>query len=221
MKFAIISFTENLAPSSATEVSFQNTASCNNAGYLGQAQMTGFNGGNWGAQIVVTPAGGTAVITDAKTMLAASDPNSNTFGDCKNDYWLRGPVVTAVIVQDCTRASSFDFGWLWDGSTMNANSGNPYTTSSVYASIHPMFILYFYPGLNAVEAITGMRISRGRQDRSYKNLVLRRTIPTVRVVCVLPLQPGPQPATHVCIAGNAEKLQANMAKDSATAARPV
>lgn len=147
VKFAIISFTENLAPSSATEVSFQSTASCNNTGYLGQSQMTGFNGANWGAQIVVTPAGGTAVTTDAKTMLAASDPGANTFGDCKNDYWLRGPVVTAVILQDCTSSSAHDFGWTWNGSTMT----NPVTGNAPTASLHPMFVLYFYPLINSVE----------------------------------------------------------------------
>jgi hypothetical protein len=147
VKFAIISFIQNLAPSSAAEFSFQNTVSCNNTGYLGQAQMTGFNGGNWGGQIVVTPAGGTAVTTDAKTMLAASDPSSNVFGDCKNDYWLQGPVVTAVILQDCTSASAHDFGWTWNGSTMTS----PVTGNASTASLHPMFILYFYPSINSIE----------------------------------------------------------------------
>jgi hypothetical protein len=148
VKFAIVSFTQDLPANSKAEVAFQNTPSCNNVNYLRQSQMTGFNAGNWGARIVVSPAGGEAVIADAKTMLGASDPGSNIFGDCKNDYWLRGPVVTAVVVQDCTSKSIFDFGWTWNGSTMTS----PVTGNASTASFHPMFILYFYPAINAVQA---------------------------------------------------------------------
>jgi hypothetical protein len=147
VKFAIISFTRTLGPRSGTTISFQNTSSCNNKGYLTQVQMTGFNKGNWGGQIIVTPAGGgAAVTTDAKAMLGANDPGTNTFGDCKNNYWLRGPVVTAVILQDCTSKSAFDFGWAWNGTTM----ANQVTGNAASASFHPMFILYFYPSANAV-----------------------------------------------------------------------
>jgi hypothetical protein len=167
VKFAIISLTQSLAATSSTEVSFQSVASvnggCNNTGALTQAQMTGFNSGNWGAQMVVTPADGAAVTTDAKTMLAASDPAANTFGDCKNDYWLKGPVVTAVIVQDCTNASANDFGWAWNGTSMGAVA----TGNAPTASFHPMFILYFYPTTNAVqvEYIAELSSSTRGQDQ--------------------------------------------------------
>jgi hypothetical protein len=147
VKFAIVSFAQALPANSATEVSFQNTSTCNNTGYLMQSQMVGFNAGNWGAQIVVTPAGEAAVTSDAKTMLAASDPGSNTFGDCKNDYWLQGPVVTAVVLQDCTSSSAYDFGWTWNGNTMTS----PVTGNASTATFHPQFICYFYPGITAVQ----------------------------------------------------------------------
>ena len=148
VKFAVVSFTRTLGANSATEVAFQSTSSCNNSGYLTQGQMSDFNRGNWDAQIVVAAPGSTAVTSSAKAMLAASDPGANMFGDCKNDYWLQGPVVTAVIVQDCTSTSAYDFGWSWNGTAMSS----PVTGNGSTASFHPMFILYFYPSSNAVEA---------------------------------------------------------------------
>jgi len=147
VKFAIVSFTHSLEAKSSIVVGFQSVASCNNGGYLTDSEMTGFNGGNWGAHIVVAPAGGPAVTTDAKTILTASEPAVNTFGDCRTDYWLQGRVVTAVIVQDCTSTSAYDFGWKWDGTTMFA----PARGNAPTASFHPMFILYFYPNIHAVQ----------------------------------------------------------------------
>jgi hypothetical protein len=147
VKFAVVSFTANLAARDSIEVGFRSVAFCNNTSYLTQAQMANFNGGHWGAQVVVTPAGGEPVVTEARTMLSASDPGADAFGDCRNDFWLQGPVVTAVIVQDCTSTSAYDFGWLWNGSVM----AGPATGNASTASFHPMFILYFYPGLNAVQ----------------------------------------------------------------------
>ena len=148
VKFAAISFVQTLPANSSTQVTFQSTASCNNTGYLTQGQMSNFNHGNWDTQIVVAAPGSTAVTSSAKAMLAASDPAANMFGDCKNDYWLQGPVVTAVIVQDCTSTSAYDFGWSWNGTAMSS----PVTGNASTASFHPMFILYFYPSSNAVEA---------------------------------------------------------------------
>src|SRR5208337_3063151 len=121
VKFAVISFiAPNFNANGSLVVTFQNSATGAHTGGLSLSAMTGFNSGNWNAQLVVTPLGGSAVTTNFKTMLAASDPGANTFGDCKNDYWLQGPVVTAVIVQDCTSTTAYDFGWTWNGTTMTS-----------------------------------------------------------------------------------------------------
>ena len=151
VKFAVISLITALNPGGSATVSFQSNATCNNSGYISTSSSPSFatfNSGNWDARITVAAPGSTTVTTSAKTMLAAIDPGGNTYGDCKNDYWLQGPVVTAVIAQDCTSAMSFDFGWSWNGSTMTY----PVTGSTSTASFHPMFILYFYPSINAVQA---------------------------------------------------------------------
>src|SRR5262249_38999805 len=91
VKIAVISF---IAPSftanSSLAVTFQPNSSCNNTGYLTQSQMVNFNSGDWGASMEIT-ANGTTRTTNAATML-----NALTFADCKLQYWLQGPVVTAV-----------------------------------------------------------------------------------------------------------------------------
>ena len=156
VKYAVLSLIlPSLSANGSQTVAFQ-SGPCNNSGSLAQSQMINFNSGNWGAAINVT-ANEETVSRDAATMLSYTDPGSNSVGDCKNDYWLQGPVVTAVIVQDCTPSTNWDFGWLWNGSTMADNGGTPYLancggTAKCAASLHPWFILYFYPGSNAVRA---------------------------------------------------------------------
>ncbi len=90
--------------------------------------------GSWSAQIRGT-ANSITYTTDARAMLSAGAWR----------YWLQGPVVTRVIVEDMTPALAYDFGWQWNGSTWQAPSGDQ------YKGIHPMSGLSFYPGWNGVE----------------------------------------------------------------------
>ncbi|MCS7043634.1 MAG: hypothetical protein N2036_12665 [Bryobacteraceae bacterium] len=109
------------------------------AAALDQAGMLNFLGGAWNARIRGT-ANGISYTVDARTMLAAGAWR----------YWLQGPVVTRVIVEDMSPSLAFDFGWQWDGSNWQAPSGDQ------YKGIHPMFELSFYPGWNGVE--TGYKL---------------------------------------------------------------
>lgn len=165
VRFAIISVNATVNANSSVTVTYQANASCNNTGYLTQAQMLAFDSSGSDAQIVVASNGSTTVTTTLNTMLAHTDPEANTFGDCKNDYWLQGPVVTAVIIQDCTSASAYDFGWSWNGTTMSS----PVTGNASTASLHPMFVVYFYPGINAarVDYILDNDWAGRGQDQSY------------------------------------------------------
>jgi hypothetical protein len=152
VKFAVVSLiVPTLASGGSQTFTFQ-PAVCNNSGYLTQSQMINFNSGSWGAQITVTSPGNGSATANAATMLANTNPASQAYNDCSNDYWLRGPVVTAVVVQDCTSTTAFDFGWQWTGTSMTGNSGAPYTGNNQYASLHPWFVLYFYPSSGAVKA---------------------------------------------------------------------
>lgn len=107
------------------------------AAALDQNGMLNFLGGGWNARISGT-ANSISYTVDAKTMIANGDWQ----------YWLRGPVVTRVIVRK--NGFDYDFGWQWDGSNWQAPSGDQ------FRSVHPMFELSFYPGWPGVE--TGFRV---------------------------------------------------------------
>ena len=170
VKFAVVSLlVPHLPALGSATVGFQRASSCNKTHYLSAPQMASFDAGNWGAEIDVSAAG-TTFVTKAATMLAENDPVSDTFGDCKNDYWLQGPVVTAVIVQDCTPKTTHDFGWTWNGGTMNGPvSGNCGGADKCAASLHPWFILYFYPSCSCVRA--DMILENDWSDRAQNQLI--------------------------------------------------
>lgn len=107
------------------------------AAALDQSGMLNFLSGNWNAEIRGT-ANSITYSANARTMIGAGAWR----------YWLRGPVVTRVIVEEI--GFTYDFGWQWDGSNWQAPSNDS------YKSIHPMFELSFYPGWSGVEA--GFRI---------------------------------------------------------------
>lgn len=111
-------------------------AACQGAA-LDQAAMVGFMGGNWDFVLKGT-AGSVTNLASARAMIGAGAWS----------YWLRGPVVTRVLVEDVSRPSpAFDFGWYWDGSGWQAPPSNN------YKSVHPMFMVSFYPSYTAgVEA---------------------------------------------------------------------
>jgi hypothetical protein len=160
VKITTVSFVAPaFGPGGSLAVTFQPAASCNNTGYLTQSQMTAFNSGNWDADIEVT-AGGTTNVADAKAMVAGLGMK-----DCQLTYWLQGPVVTQVIAQDCTASTAYDFGWSWNGSGMS----NPVSGNASTASLHPIFVLSFYPSTNSVQVeyiLENMWTGRA-QDQQY------------------------------------------------------
>jgi hypothetical protein len=140
---AYVSFPVSLGANGSVKVDFVpdanachlgSQAACE-AAALSQSEMLNFMGGGWNAQIRGT-ANSISYTVDAKTMIGAGAWR----------YWLRGPVVTRVIVEDMSTALAYDFGWQWDGSNWQAPSEDK------YKGIHPMFELSFYPGWNGVEA---------------------------------------------------------------------
>jgi hypothetical protein len=170
IKFAVVSLiVPNLPALGNATIEFHPASSCKNIGYLSRSQMINFNSGNWGAEIRVS-AGGTTIATDAATILAHADPAADTVGDCQNDYWLQGSVVTAVIVQDCTFKTAYDFGWTWNGTTMHGlTTGNCSGAARCTASLHPWFVLYFYPSCNCVRA--DMVLENDWSDRAQNQLI--------------------------------------------------
>lgn len=162
VKYAVISFKTNFTARQGHVITFQN-ATCDNTA-LTQIQMVNFlvNSGTWEASTDIT-ANGTTKTTLAKTMLQNTDPAGNP--ECGNTYLRKGPVVTTVEVKDCTFASIYDFGWLWNGITMST----PVTGNAPTASLHPTYILSFYstPNKIKVEHILESAWTGRYQDQQY------------------------------------------------------
>jgi len=166
LQHALISFTATVPASSAIVVEFRNNtnpcstgnaAACD-AASLSQSGMLAFNSGAWGASIEAT-ASGIAKSASARTMLAAGAWS----------YWLRGPAVTQVIVEDRTSARAYDFGWTCTASCTGNYSAATWADDLTGRSIHPIFVLTFYPGWSGVkvEYIMENAWTTALQDQRY------------------------------------------------------
>jgi len=107
------------------------------AAALSRTEMLSFNSSGWSAQLNTT---GIDASIQARTMLQQLTPQ----------YFLRGPLVTQVIVGETDRI--FDFG------------------SNAAKSLHPIWVLTFWPGQTAVkiEAILENCWTDTLQDQHYE-----------------------------------------------------
>ncbi len=145
LKYAIVSFVIPSLPSNGSvDIKFTNQSSGNNTGFLNQAQMLD-NGYNFDGTIVMT--GAETQTVSARTMLNAGDFR----------YWLKGPIVTAVILEDRSpnRTYDKDFG---DGSK----------------ALHPIFEAWFYPqgkkvelGYTVENIWSSTNVSKSMRDLDY------------------------------------------------------
>jgi len=121
LKFAIVSFIVPNVASGGTQVNFQDQATGNNTGYLAQADMLkaayDFDG-------VIQLTGARSPSISARSMLQAGNFR----------YWLQGPIVTAVILEDR------------DNRTFDVN-----TDGSNGTPLHPIIEAWFYPQTHQVE----------------------------------------------------------------------
>lgn len=121
LKFAIISFVLPSVSTGGTAVAFQNQSTGNNTGYLQQGDMLDKS---YDFDAVMNLTGTVSPSISARSMLQGGQFR----------YWLQGPIVTAVIVED-------RIGRTYDVNTDGVN-GNP---------LHPMFEAWFYPQGKKVE----------------------------------------------------------------------
>jgi len=121
VKFAIISFVLPQIDSQGTLITFRDQRSGNNTGYLTEADMLG---SAYNFEATMNLSGVTHPTVRARSMLARGHFT----------YWLKGPIVTAVIVEDSANRS-FDVN-------TDGLSGNP---------LHPIFEAWFYPQNHTVE----------------------------------------------------------------------
>lgn len=115
LKYAVVSFVLPSIPANGSvTVAFSNQAACNNSGHLQQGDMLSA-GYNFNTTMSLTGAASRTV--NARSMLSNGAWR----------YWLQGPIVTAVIIEDREgRAYDIDMG---DGSN----------------SLHPIIEAWFYP----------------------------------------------------------------------------
>jgi hypothetical protein len=147
VKFAVVSFVlPNLPGHQSVEVSFSNQGTGNNSAELTAAEMLD-PGYDFDVTIEMAGKGGGTQTVSARKML-----ESGAFR-----YWLRGPVVTAIIIEDRSqeRAYDKDFG---DGSK----------------ALHPIIEAWFYPANKQVDvgaAVENTWVSsaaeKGARDLSY------------------------------------------------------
>ena len=140
VKQAIISFLiPTLTANSSVTVSFTNQASGNNAGYLQKADLLN-SAYDFDAAIQLENAG-TTVSASARTMLSTD----------KFEYWLKGSVMTSVILSDHSSARSFDIGF------------------DTNRSFRPIFHATFWPGINKVKVryIGEISNTEALQDQIY------------------------------------------------------
>lgn len=130
----VIDFVNSTDPCSSGNQAACNTASLDQAGMEAfQETVPGAKDG-WGFQISATAAATTYSAT-ARTMLTAGHWR----------YWLRGPVVTQVIVEDRSASYTYDYGWHLATGVMIVDA------DPKYKSLHPVFVLTFYPGWPGVK----------------------------------------------------------------------
>ena len=155
---ALISFSAMVPANGSLQINFvQSTSSASSGSALTQAQMLAFNSSGWSAEIDAT--NGNTATANARTMLAAGAWS----------YWLQGPVVTQVIVED-PAFFTYDFGW------QNQSGSWVAAPSAAYKSLHPMFILTFYAGWSGVKEdfILECPWTGSQQDQPY-SLSLKNT----------------------------------------------
>ena len=145
LKFAIISFVLPSVSTGGTSVTFQNQSTGNNTGYLQQGDMLD---PSYDFDAVMQLIGTTSPTIDARAML-----QSGNFR-----YWLQGPVVTAVLIED-RDTRSYDVNT--DGLT-----GNP---------LHPVFEAWFYPQGKKLEVGFTLE-NRGLHLLLRKALAIRRLL---------------------------------------------
>lgn len=167
VKYGVVSLlAPTLAASGSVTLGFV-AGTCSNSG-LSKAAMVAYSPA-WGADIEVT-ANATTQTADAATML-----NALSIAYCGIQVELQGPVVTQVLVEDCSAATAYDFGWTWNGTTMSS----PVTGNATTASLHPKFRLRFF-GTSGypveVESIVENMWTTRMQDQKY-SVVLKTGSP--------------------------------------------
>lgn len=143
---AFVSFRLDLAANGSAVIDFVadvnpchigNQAMCE-AAALTQQGMLDHNGGAW-----------SATWYGSVNSIEYSAASRAMLGAGAWRWWMRGPVVSAVIVEDRSSAFLYDFGWQYSGGAWAAPS------EAKYKSLHPVYELRFYPDPDGAGPLAG------------------------------------------------------------------
>ncbi len=182
LKFAMVSFVvPSIGSGKTVHARFGNQSGCNNTGFMTAANMLSTSGsfpsssGNWNFDGQIQLTGANNHNLSARTILGAASSGSGCASYSNGDvdgyvstsghlctYWLKGPVVTAVILED-RNSRSYDV-------SMDGGTGNP---------LHPRFEAWFYPqtgqvllGYNLEDDWASTTSTSSARDQAVTNFVL-------------------------------------------------
>ncbi len=147
LKQVLVSFATSIPTNGSIAIDFIKQNTPNNTSYLDKPGMLNYGGGSWDATINTSLGN-----VSARTMLNSLPWASTDSSGSQVRYWMKGPIATQVIVEDKSTALSYDFG------------------SNSYKSLHPAFVLTFYPGTSLgvkAEYIVENDWTTKLQDQSY------------------------------------------------------
>lgn len=166
LKQAMVSFHASISANSAIAVNFQDQATGNNSGYLSQADLLARS---WDARIG-TVASSISKSADARTILTAASSISTGPDSLGVRYWLRGPIVTQVIIEDRSASRVNDFGYTCTASCTTTYSSATWSSDTTNRSLHPIFVLTFYTNYTSgvkVDYILENDWTTALQDQRY------------------------------------------------------
>jgi hypothetical protein len=153
LQHAIVSFVADIPANGSVRVAFVNQPDGNNTGFLTKEQILDPSA-PWASTLGarITAAQGAAQTADLREMLAGWDgldtgPDGNGVR-----YWLKGPVVTQLIVEDKNPNSlRYDFGW--DCSTNSFPCAGDWAVSAGNSPkpLHPIYVVTIHPGAAPVK----------------------------------------------------------------------
>lgn len=112
VRHALLTFWADLPYTKYKQIDFYPQSCLQPGGYMGKEDLLNALDGQWGAVIVTranVPRGEQETQSaSVRAILAAWDGHESDTGV---RYWLKGPLVTQVIVEDKGAGTPFDFGW--------------------------------------------------------------------------------------------------------------
>jgi len=168
LQHAMLSFVAEIGARKTITVAFVNQPDGNNKPFLAKDDLLD-PAAPWAANLgaVVTATQNSSHMADLRAMLANWDGREDDRGV---RYWLKGPIVSQLIVEDKNPATvAYDFGWDCTSGDSPCSGGWSDSVDAGRKSLHPVFVVTVYRGFPSVrvEAIMENTWSTKLKDQTY------------------------------------------------------